>query len=92
MKMVLNNEFCDMTQDEMEMFNGGKWYDAALTFAGGVATTVGAAGLASGSGSAIASMGVASLAACGPAGWAVIGIGVVGGVATGAATLAAARK
>lgn len=37
-------------------------------------------------------MGVGSLLACGPAGWAVLGIAAVGGAATGAATVAAARK
>lgn len=92
MEKVLRNGFCEITQEEMQMVNGGKWYDAVLAFAGGISTTVGACGLASGSGVGIASMGVGSLAACGPAGWAVLGIAVVGGAATGAATVAASRR
>ena len=92
MEMILNNGFAELSANDMEMINGGKWYDAVLTFAGGVSTTVGVCGIASGSGVCIASMAVGSLAACGPAGWAVLGIAAVGGAATGAATVAAARK
>lgn len=83
--------FQEITDDELLSIDGGKWYNAVLTAAGGVATTVTACGFASGSGAAIASMSVASLAACGPAGWAVLGIAAVGGAATGAATYHAAR-
>ncbi len=92
MELTMKNGFCELSMEEMELVNGGRWYDAVLTFAGGIATTVGACGLASGSGAAIASMGVASLAACGPAGWAVLGIATIGGAATGAATVAAAKR
>lgn len=92
MEIVLCNGFGELSTNEIEQIEGGKWYDAVLAFGGGIATTVGVCGIVSGSGTAIASMGVASLAACGPAGWAVLGIAAVGAAATGAATVAAAKR
>lgn len=83
--------FQEITTEEMMEVEGGKWYDAVLTGAGGIITSVAACGYVSGSGAAIATMSVGSLAACGPAGWAVLGVGVICGAATGAATYHAAR-
>ena len=92
MSMVLNNGFCEMTENEMMELEGGKWYDAIFAFGSGIVSTISVCGLLSGSGAGIATMGVGSLAACGPLGWAVLGVGVVGGVATGASTIGAAKK
>ncbi len=77
MENVLVNGFQGLNDDEMNLIDGGAWYDAVLTFAGGIATTIGTCALVSGS-TGIATMGVASLAACGPVGWAVIGIVIKG--------------
>ncbi len=85
--------FVELSFEEQNMVDGGAWYDAVLTSAGGVMTTLGVCSLISGSSVAsIATMGVGSLAACGPVGWAILGVAVVGGAATGFATVAAARK
>ncbi len=62
-----------MTAEESEAMNGGGLAERILTGASGVMTTLGVCSLISGSSTAaIASMGVASLAACGPVGWAVL--------------------
>ena len=86
------NGFQELTFNEVQCIDGGKWYDAAITFVTGITGAVGACGLVSGSGIGIATMGVGSLLACGPAGWAVLGVGAVLGAATGAATVAAWKK
>lgn len=91
--MILCNEFCEMTMEEKEVMNGGGIAEGVLTGAGGVMTTLGVCSVISGSSTtAIASMGVASLAACGPIGWAVLGAAVVGGVVTGVAAYNAAKN
>ncbi|WP_139906159.1 hypothetical protein [Clostridium thermarum] len=90
MELTSNLSLTDLNYSEMEALNGGAWYTAVLTFAGGIATTVGAASLIGGA--SVSSMAVGALAACGPVGWAIIGIGAVGGVATGLATVDAYRK
>ncbi len=47
MEMVLNNGFCDMTQDEMELFDGGRNWVATIagTICGGATIVAGVAGL-----------------------------------------------
>ena len=83
----------DIDREEMEYVDGGKWYDAIITFFGGTATAVGLASILSGSSAyAISTMGVASLIACGPIGWGILGVSGVIAVATGAATVAAWKK
>lgn len=79
-----------MKMEDLSCVNGGGLPEAALTFAGGVTTTVSAMSLLGGS--SIGTIGVAACAACGPVGWAIIGIGVVGGVATGIVTAKELRR
>ena len=91
MEKVLSNGFGEVSLEEMLSIDGGAWYDVVSTFVSGIGGTIATCAFISGS-PAIATMSVASLAACGPIGWAVLGAGAVGGVVTGAATIAAAKE
>ncbi|MBP3593776.1 MAG: hypothetical protein J6J44_04555 [Lachnospiraceae bacterium] len=70
--------------------DGGGLAEGFLTAVGGITTTIAAIELVGGTGAAALSVGF--LAAVGPVGWACIGIGVAGAVATGVVTADALKK
>ena len=85
MDMKLSNGFSELDSLEMMEVEGGDVADALMAGGAGVMTTLGLCSVASGSSvAAIATMSVGALAACGPAGWVVLGIAVAGGAVTGA--------
>lgn len=90
MELAMANGFFEMSQDEMMVVDGGKWYDGVLAGLAGFGVTCGAC--ASIGGASVLTMGVPALAACGPVGWVVLGVGAVGALASGAAAVAAANE
>ncbi|MBE6852200.1 MAG: hypothetical protein E7505_01805 [Ruminococcus sp.] len=94
MENVMLNGFTELSLNEMDEVNGGGLGDAALKFAGGVSTTCGVIALINGAGTAvsIASIPITAALLSTPAGWAMIGCCVVGGLATAAVTVDALKN
>ncbi len=88
--MVMANGFNELNVNEMMEVDGGEWYDGVITGLTGFGVTCAACAYIGGS--SVLTMGVPALVACGPAGWLVLGVGVVGAAASGAAAANAAKK
>ncbi|MCD7730094.1 MAG: hypothetical protein LUI05_01180 [Oscillospiraceae bacterium] len=96
MELTMTNSFgfCELNEQEMMMVDGGGIAEGVITFAGGVNTTLGAIALWNGVGTAaqIGSTAITGAFLATPAGWAMIGCCVVGGIATGILTAKALKS
>ncbi len=92
--MTNNFGFCELNENEMMMVDGGGIAEGLMTFAGGVNTTLVAISLINGVGTAaqIGATAITGALLATPAGWAMVGCCVIGGVTTGLLTAKALKN
>ncbi|SET03157.1 hypothetical protein [Anaerobranca gottschalkii] len=83
--LVLPNNYVELEQEEMMYLEGGDRFKSAVegTIVGAGIISLGVGGAKALGGTTIMSMSVTAAAACGPVGWAIIGIVVVSGAVGG---------